>query len=132
MIPLGITDKLALGVDNGFEQPPAATELKFYVNKAALSELPPTEPFPTKGDLRFRPASRSRVPAADFYLPLVQLWDAQSHFHGDAAVYVQHGAAPLSPGKSVYVWMRTPEALGPDKFYPSLYQFISTKLKPSP
>ena len=131
-IPFGITDKLVLGVDNGFEQPPAGAELKFYVNKSALSGLPPTAPFPVNGDLRFRPASRSHVPSYDYYLPLVQLWDAQMHFQGDAAVYIQHNAAPLSPGKSLYVWMRTAEALGPDEFYPSLYQFISTKLKPLP
>jgi hypothetical protein len=129
MTPFCITDKLALGVDNGFEQPPAGAELKFYVNKSALSGLLPTAPFPTNGDLRFRPASRSRIPSADYYLPLVQLWDAQMHFQGDAAVYIQHRTAPLSSGKSIYVWMRTPEALGSDEFYPSLYQFISTKLK---
>jgi glycoprotein endo-alpha-1,2-mannosidase len=125
-----ITDKLALGVDNGFDQPPAGTEPKFYVNKTALSGLPPTASFPTSGDLRFRPANRSRVPSADYYLPLVQLWDAQMHPQGDAAVYIQHRTAPLSPGKSIYVWMRTPEILGSDEFFPSLYQFISTKLKP--
>lgn len=129
MTPFCITDKLALGVDNGFEQPAAGAELKFYVNKSALSGLLPTAPFPTNGDLRFRPASRSRIPSADYYLPLVQLWDAQMHFQGDAAVYIQHRTAPLSSGKSIYVWMRTPEALGSDEFYPSLYQFISTKLK---
>jgi len=132
-IPYAVTDMLALGIDNGFEQPPAGTELKFYVNKTALPGLPPTAPFPTDGDLRFRPARRSRVSAAsDYYLPLVQLWDAQMHFQGDAAVYIQHRTAPLSPGKSIYVWMRTAESLGSDEFYPSLYQFISTKLKPLP
>jgi hypothetical protein len=130
MAPFCITDKIALGVDNGFEQPPAGTELKFYVNKSALSGLPPTAPFPVNGDLRFRPANRSRVPPTDYYLPLVQLWDSQMHPQGDAAVYIQHKTPPLSPGKSIYVWMRTPETLGSGEFYPSLYQFISTKLKP--
>lgn len=131
-IPHGITDILDLGIDNGFEQPPAGTELKFYVNKTALLGLPPTALFPTNGDLRFTPARRSRVAASDYYLPLVQLWDAQMHSQGDAAVYIQHRSASLSPGKSIYVWMRTAEALGSDEFYPSLYQFISTRLKPLP
>jgi hypothetical protein len=129
-VPYGITDTLALGVDNGFEQPPVGTELIFYVNKSALSGLPPTAPFPTNGDLRFRPANHSRVPPADHYLPLVQLWGNQTQFYGDAAVYIEHRSVPLWPGKSIYVWMRTAECFGPDKFYPSLYQFISTKLKP--
>lgn len=127
-IPYAITDKLALGVDNGFDQPPAGAGLKFYVNKSALLGLPHTAPFPSFGDLRFRPASRRRVPSGDYYLPLVQLWDNRMHFYGDAAVYIQHETYPLAPGKCIYVWMRTAEALGPDRFYPSLFQFISTKL----
>ena len=128
--PLCITDSLGLGVDNGFEDPPAGVDLNFYVNKSALSGLPPVAEFPADGDQRFRPASRLRVPSADYYLPLVQLWGDQSHFYGDAAAYIEHRSEPLWPGKSVYVWMRTAEAIGPDEFYPSLYEFISRKLKP--
>ena len=129
--PVCITDNLGLGVDNGFEQPPAGTDLKFYVNKTALLGLPSTASYPTNGDLRFRPANRLRVPHADYYLPLVQLWGNQSQFYGDAAVYIEHRSVPLWPGKSIYVWMRTAESLGTDEFfYPSLYEFISTKLKP--
>ena len=127
-IPFGITDKLGLGVDNCFEEPPAGINLRLYVNKSALRGLPPKADFPKNGDLRFRPANRSRVPDSDYYLPLVQLWGDQSQFYGDAAAYIEHRSVPLWPGKSVYVWMRTAECLGPDEFYPSLYHFISTKL----
>jgi glycoprotein endo-alpha-1,2-mannosidase len=129
-VPHGITDILDLGIDNGFEQPPAGADLKFYVNKQALFGLPSPVSFPTNGDLRFRPINHSRVSPYDFYQPLVELWDGQKHYVGDAAAYVEHRTPSLLPGKSIYVWMRTAEALGPDEFYPSLYQFISTKLKP--
>ena len=128
--PLCITDSLGLGVDNGFENPPDRTNLKLYPNKSALFGLSPTAAYPADGDLRFRPSSRSRVPGADYYLPLVELWGDQTHFYGDAAAYIEHRSQPLWPGKSVYVWMRTAEAFAPDEFYPSLYEFISTKLKP--
>jgi hypothetical protein len=131
-VPHGITDTLDLGIDNGFEQPPAGSDLKFYVNKKALHGLTSPVPFPTNGDLRFRPINHSRVSPYDFCQPLVELWDGQKHHEGDAAAYVEHRTLALSPGKSIYVWMRTAEALGPDEFYPSLYQFISTKLKPLP
>lgn len=131
MPPLCITDSLGLGVDNGFDDPPAGADLRFYTNKGALRGLPPTAAFPADGDRRFRPSSRPRIPSADYYLPLVQLWGDQSRFYGDAAVYIEHRSYPLWPGKSIYVWMRTAEAIGPDRFYPSLYQFISTKLKPA-
>ena len=130
--PYCITDTLDLGIDNGFEQPPTGTSLKFYVNKLVLAGLPSPAAFPTDGDLRFRPASHSRVASADYYLPLVELWGDQRQYYGDAAVYIEHRSDFLWPGKSIYVWMRTAECLGPDEFYPSLYQFISKKLKPLP
>ena len=130
--PLCITDTLDLGIDNGFEHPPSGADLKFYVNKKMLLGLSSPTPFPTNGDLRFRPINHSRVCPYDFYQPLVELWDGQKHYEGDAAAYVEHRTAMLSPGISLYVWMRTAEALGSDEFYPSLYQFISTKLKPLP
>jgi hypothetical protein len=128
--PHCITGTLDLGIDNGFETPPAGAPLNFYVNKKALPGLLFPAPFPKTGDLRFRPAKPSRVSAVDYYLPLVQLWDTQKHYQGDAAAYIQHRTPALSSGKSIYVWMRTTEAFGSDEFYPALYQFISTKLKP--
>jgi hypothetical protein len=72
------------------------------------------------------------VPASDAYTPLVQLRDASGKSYGDAVAYVEHRTPPLSPGKSIHVWMRTGEAFGPDVFLPSLFQFISTRLKPLP
>ncbi|HEY3761917.1 MAG TPA: glycoside hydrolase family 99-like domain-containing protein [Verrucomicrobiae bacterium] len=126
-----ITDTLDLGVDNGFDQPPASANLKFYVNKTALLGLPPTATYPAEGDLRFRPINHSRLQGTEYCLPLVQLWDEQRKSYGDAAAYIEYRSDPLWPGKSIYVWMRTAECLGPDEFYPSLYQFISRKLKPA-
>jgi len=130
--PVTITDKLGLGLTGSWDKPPEGTEPKFYVNKMALTELPPTAPYPTSGDVRFRPAARMQVSSYDYYLPLGQLWDKQTHLQGDASVYIEHRSASLSPGKTIYVSMQTPGALGSDEFYPSLYQFISKKLQPLP
>ena len=131
-VPFGITDKLALGVDNGFDQPPNGMELTFYAKTNVLFGLPITASFPKSGDIRWRPASRTRVPANDVYVSLAQLNDSTGKVQGDAVAYVEHRVLPLSPGKSIYVWMRTAEAFGPDIFLPSLYQFVSTRLKPLP
>jgi glycoprotein endo-alpha-1,2-mannosidase len=130
--PMKISDRLGLGVTGSWDTPPTGAEPKFYVNKTALLGLPPTSMYPANGDLRFRPATRAQVTSYDYYLQLVQLWDKQMHLQGDAAVYIEHKTAALSPGKTIYVSMQTPGALGSDEFYPSLYQFISTKLKPLP
>ncbi len=129
-VPHGITDTLALGVDNGFEQPPSGAGLTFYAKTNGLFGLPASAPFPKTGDLRWRPANRTRVPAPDIYVPLVQLKDNTGKLQGDAAAYDEHRTLWLASGKTLYVWMRTPEAFGPEIFLPSLYQFISTRLKP--
>jgi glycoprotein endo-alpha-1,2-mannosidase len=129
-IPYAITDKLALGIDNGFEQPTNGVELTFYTKTNVLFGLPATAPFPSAGDLRWRPTNRSRVPASEIYVPLIQLRDNTGKTYGDAVSYIEHRTPSLAGGKSLHVWMRTSEAFGPDVFLPSLYQFISTRLKP--
>jgi len=129
-VPHGITDTLALGIDNGFEQPTNAAALTFSAKTNILFGLPATAPFPTSGDLRWRPTNRSRVPASEIYVPLIQLRDNTGKPYGDGASYIEHRTPSLAGGKSLYVWMRTAEAFGPDVFLPSLYQFISTRLKP--
>ena len=131
-IPYAITDKLALGIDNGFEQPTNDAVLTFYAKTNVLLGLPSSAPFPTAGDLRWRPTSRSRVPTSEIYVPLVQLRDNTGKPYGEAVSYIEHRTPSLAGGKSLHVWMRTAEAFGPDVFLPSLYQFISTRLKPVP
>ena len=132
--PYPITNKLGMGVDSeyGFEQPPAGWKLTFRANTNALHGLNWAAPFPSEGDLRWRHASRQRVAASDIYIPLVDLLDAGGRSHGQGAVCVEHRTLPLAPGKTIYVWMHTPEAFGSENFFPSLYQFISTRLKPLP
>ncbi len=131
-VPYAITDKLALGVDNGFEQPPAGLALTFYVKTNVLFGLPAIAPFPKTGDLRWRPANRTRVSVSDIYVPLVQLKDNTGKLQGDAVAYIEHRTPSLAGGKSLYVWTRTTEAFGPDNFLLSMYQFISARLKPLP
>ncbi len=133
-IPFAITDKLAMGIDSeyGFDQPSGGMKLTFHARTNVLLGLPASVPFPQTGDRRWRPINRTRVPAADIYVPLVQLQDGGGTAQGDAAAYIEHRTGSLYSGKSIHVWMRTAESFGPDIFTPSLYQFISTRLKPLP
>jgi len=124
-----ITDKLALGI-TGWDSTNLDSHPKFYINTNALRGLPAGVSFPTTGDLRWTGATPKRVPRSEIYGSLVQLRDEQGRSCGDAVVYVQHRTPSLSSGKTLYVWMRMPELLGKNEFYPSLYQFVSTKLKP--
>jgi len=128
--PHAITDTLALGIDNGFEQPPGGVDLTFYAKTNVLVGLPATAPFPKVGDLRWRPTNRTRVPAADIYVPLVQLKDGTGKSFGDAVTYIEHRTPELAGGKTLCVSIRAAESFDPVDFFPSLYQFISTRLKP--
>jgi hypothetical protein len=131
-IPHAITDTLAMGIDNGFERPPSGSDLSFHAKTNVLFGLRATAAFPKTGDLRFVPTRRTRVPATEVYTPLVQLKDNAGNWQGDAVSYIEHRTPSLSGGKSLYVWMRTAESFGPEVFLPSLYQFVSTRLKPLP
>jgi hypothetical protein len=131
--PAAISDVLATGV-TGWPEAPVSPELKltFHAKTNILFGLSATAPFPTTGDCRFTPATKSRFPATDAYVPIVQLKDNTGKVQGDAVVYIEHREAPLKPGKTIYAWMRTPEAFGAQDFLLSLYQFVSTRLKPVP
>ena len=130
--PHAITDALALGIDNGFEQPPGGVDLTFYAKTNVLVGLPATAPFPKVGDLRWRPTTRTRASAADIYVPLVQLKDGTGKSFGDAVTYIEHRTPALAGGKTLCVSIRATESFDLAHFFPSLYQFISTRLKPVP
>ncbi|GIV04702.1 MAG: hypothetical protein KatS3mg016_0277 [Fimbriimonadales bacterium] len=86
----------------GFEAPPVSG-LQFRANRAlipAMGEEP--IPFPSGGDLRWRPALRTLAPPDATYTPLATLYDAQNHSWGEGAVIVR-----LSSGGTVgYIWFR--------------------------
>jgi glycoprotein endo-alpha-1,2-mannosidase len=131
--PAAISDVLGTGVTGWPEAPvPPQLVLTFHARTNILFGLRTTAPFPTEGDCRFTPGTKRRVPTNDIYVPLVQLKDNTGAVQGDAVVYIEHRAAPLAPGKTVYAWMRMPEVFGTQDFLLSLYQFISTRLKPMP
>jgi len=125
--PDPITADFGLPVVMGPEQL-AVRQTTFVINTNALPGFAVTAKASLAGDLRWRPCVPMQVPKGDFYLPLVQLRNAQGQFDGDAAVYLEHKTPPLAPGRVIYVWMRLPDALGVDAFFPSLFQFIATKV----
>lgn len=125
-----ITDQLGIGVD-GWDSKYFGSGLTFVINTNALHGLAPSVPFPATGDLRWTGVSARRLPAGAAYGSIARLKDNQGHAFGEGIVLIQHRAGPLSPGQILYAWMRMPELLGEDQFYPSLFQFISTKVKSS-
>ncbi len=124
-----ITRDLGLPVVMGDERLPIE-QMTFHINTNALRGLPRSVKSSLGGDLRWRPCVPPQGLRGDTYLSLVQLSDAQGRFNGDAVAYIAHVSPPLAPGKTLYVWMRTAETFETDDFFPSLFEFIATRLKP--
>ncbi|MBN2307478.1 MAG: hypothetical protein JXR94_00820 [Candidatus Hydrogenedentes bacterium] len=117
----------------GWEAPPEGVALTFHVDREALPGMPAAGPFPEAGDVRWRPATRALTAEGDVYRPLVQLRDGQGRSYGDAAAYVEHRASAPRGGRNLYVWMRTPEALGQNDAFFNLFRFVGQRLsEPKP
>ncbi len=128
--PAPMAARVGLPVSGGWEAPPAGVALKFHLNTQALPGLPPAVPFPATGDLRWRPGQRALAAKGDVYVPLAELKDAVGKTYGEGMVYIEHTAPPLRNGRSLYVWMRMPEALGVDQGLFSVFQFAAGKSGP--
>jgi hypothetical protein len=111
-----------------WETPPADVSLTFHVDTQQLPSLPGVAPFPEGGDLRWRPATGALLTADDEYTPLAQLKDDRGGHYGDAIAYVEHKSPSLSGGKTLYVWMRMPDALGANETFLALMRFIAKRL----
>ncbi|MCX7926090.1 MAG: hypothetical protein N2554_09800 [Fimbriimonadales bacterium] len=86
----------------GFETPPTPG-FQFRLNRAQVQAAGDAPfPFPSGGDLRWRPALRSLAPAGATYIPLATLYDAQGRNWGDGAVWIR------LPGSGAvgYIWFR--------------------------
>ncbi len=102
---------------------------EMVVNTNALPGLPRTVKCSLSGDFRWRPCVPLQAPKGDTYLSLVRLRGTQDRFNGDAVACIEHGSPPLLSGKTLYVWMRTAELFEAADFFPSLFEFVATKLE---
>jgi len=115
--------QVGLMVQQGWEEPPAGATLTFRTNADALPKLTTSAPFPTSGDVRWRPSMQSAARPGDTYLPLATLVDGAGKSYGDGVAYWQRGQA-----KAIYAWMRMGEAYGANELYEALMLFAAEKL----
>jgi hypothetical protein len=121
-------DPLAAGALVGWEQPPDVEDLHFEVDTGALSGLPERVPFPTAGDLRWRPASAAALAAGDVYVPLAWLTDAQDREFGDGIAWIERRASEPVGGRALYAWMRMDDLLGGPALHAALLRFVGERL----
>lgn len=94
---------LGLPIYNAFEQAPANLTVKVSTNQSILTSVPAAFPFPP-GDPRLRSVDRTKVAAANRYVPWLTVVDAQGRGYGDAACFIEFGTGAAKGGKIVYIW----------------------------
>ncbi|MGD1085608.1 MAG: glycoside hydrolase family 99-like domain-containing protein, partial [Verrucomicrobiota bacterium] len=127
-----VADRVGLPVRQGWELPPDGAPLGFQFDTNALLGFPAKAPFPSNGDLRWRPAVQDAANPGDVYVALARLTDANGRSYGDGMAYVEHRAPPLQGGRTLYVWMRMSDVVGQDRLLWDVLQFAAAKMKPSP
>ena len=112
----------------GWEEPPADAKLTFHLDTDALPGLPAQVAFPTAGDLRWRPATKTLTAEGDMYLPLAELRNDAGNSYGDGMVYVEHRASEPRDARIIYVWMRMPDMLDRDDLFFALFSFAAARI----
>ncbi|MEW6358388.1 MAG: endo-1,3-alpha-glucanase family glycosylhydrolase [Planctomycetota bacterium] len=115
-------------VCRGWESPPDGARLTFHVDNKILAGLPETAPFPTAGDLRWRPCNGAVLPDGDVYLPLAQLKDYAGKSYGDGVVYIEHCVSPPKNGKNIYVWTRMTDVLDREGLLFNIFRLAAEKM----
>ena len=113
-----------LTLRGGWERPPQGTDLWFMRRDGQLPHVPARIPFPTSGDLRWRPFRQ--VDQIE-YIPLLQLRNRANESLGDGVVY----ARPQSGGHVAYAWfglLNTPQA---EPLLYDLFTFLTGQFNPS-
>ena len=119
---MGRRDVPADASSKGWEEPPAGVKLQFRIDTQRLPGLPETVPFPTAGDLRWRPASAAGLEEGDVYVPLARLGGANGKHYGDGIVYVHHRPTAPRGGRNLYVWKSMTDVLDADELFFQLFR----------
>jgi hypothetical protein len=104
--PVNQSSRFGLTLRGGWEHPPEGVDLWFVHRDEQLPHMPARIPFPTSGDLRWRPFYQADHTE---YVPLLQLRNRAGESFGDAVVYTR----PQSGGQVAYAWftlLNTPQA----------------------
>jgi hypothetical protein len=113
----------------GWERPPADAKLRFRVNTTELPGLPASAPFPTAGDLRWRPGTSRGLEAGDLYVPLATLVDERGRSRGDGIFYVERRRSQPTGARGLYVWMRMADALPAATLHYAVFRFAAERLQ---
>ncbi len=101
-------DRLAGQNVSGWEKPPADVKLFFERNapQQIVTNLPNRFPFPSDGDLRWRPMINIWTEQEAKYTPVLTLKDDRGKLYGDGIAMVEFLQGEFKGARIVYVWHR--------------------------
>jgi hypothetical protein len=131
--PVARSGKLGLplsvaGPAGGWERPPEGAKLHFVKLGNHLPRVPASIPFPSSGELRWRPFVRSELSPEDRVIPLIELRDGQGNSYGDAVVYVEHRASEPKGGRLLYVCCNLVESEHGETLIEDLLVFVARQI----
>jgi glycoprotein endo-alpha-1,2-mannosidase len=112
--------RFGLSLRMGWEQPPADAGLRFVQQKHLLLHVPEQFPFPTAGDLRWRPFF---VGGQMEHISLLQLRNDDKKYLGDAVAYAQLNGG----GKIIYVCFNLLKGPYCELLLYDIFDFIATR-----
>jgi hypothetical protein len=122
--PVNQSHRFGLTLRGGWERPPEGVDLWFVQPDNKLPHVPARFPFPTSGDLRWRPFYQANDAE---YVPLLQLHNRAGDSFGDGVVYTR----PQSGGRVAYAWfglLHTPQA---EPLLYDLFTLLSDRINPN-
>jgi hypothetical protein len=101
-------DRLAGQSVSGWEKPPAEVKLLFERNpkQQVVTNLPERFPFPSDGDLRWRPMVNIWTEQEAKYTPVLTLKDDKGKLYGDGIAMVEFQQGEFKGARLVYIWHR--------------------------
>jgi len=92
----------------GWEQPPQGVSLRFVrnPNQQIVTSLPEEIPFPTDGDLRWRPIVNIWDEQQAQYTPVLTLKDSTGKEYGEGIALVEFKGSEFRGARILYIWHR--------------------------
>ncbi len=92
----------------GWEKPPQGVALRFVrnPNQQIVTSLPESMPFPTEGDLRWRPIVNIWDEQEARYTPVLTLVDDTGREYGDGIALIEFRRGDFRGARIIYIWQR--------------------------
>jgi len=113
----------------GWESPPKGIPMNFRMDRGVFKKVAEKIPFPSDGDLRWRPVISKTLSGKDLYQGLARLYDQENIWFGDGIAYIEHKETEPVGAKFLYIWFRMLDIDEYEMMLYELFDFARGKIK---